>query len=166
MATWLITRKGHRPMKYLGTFVQGGKLYYRGSYTQYWEGGYYGTKDALTKNVPAKNCKLVRHPGRIERKIRNLFKKLFEMKKVRIAIVLILVACIILMLFIATSCKADPDKMDRTNPNSMWGPHLDSGRIVLKESVVIKGYVFVIVEVDGREFFCPPEGGLVELTKR
>jgi hypothetical protein len=61
---------------------------------------------------------------------------------------------IIGLVIILTSCSCgDCDKAQETS------------RIHLKETRVVNGYRYQIIEVDGREFFSNVNGGMVELSK-
>jgi len=65
----------------------------------------------------------------------------------------------------AVSCKA-PDNAEVRN----WGEsssksvdHEDKSRITVKESTVINGYRYNIIAIDGKEYLCVHETGIIFL---
>jgi hypothetical protein len=72
-----------------------------------------------------------------------------------------------LVVIIAVSCKATP-----TTPEPRtWGGESPTeqpefvSRIIEKEAKVIRGYRYVIVEIDGHEYLSVHEAGVVPLPK-
>lgn len=74
------------------------------------------------------------------------------------------------LVIIAVSCKATTN--DNSQPTTRtWGgepsteqPEFTS-RIIEKEAKVIRGYRYVIVEIDGHEYLSVHEAGVVPLPK-
>lgn len=68
---------------------------------------------------------------------------------------LIKYGCYTLLAVVLASCNSQPTSVSETSNN----------RIKLKETGIINGYRYTILEVDGKEYLTRTSGGFVEITK-
>lgn len=73
-----------------------------------------------------------------------------------------------ILIVLAVSCKAAPTN-NNPEPRTWGGDPTEQpefvSRIIEKEAKVIRGYRYVIVEIDGHEYLSVHEAGVVPLPK-